>query len=163
MDSEVGKGTTFTIWIPYDQPFTNGNVPQVIDVDKKEQIESSRKANILVVDDDLYIGDLIRDSLKDQGHNVIVVDNGEEAIELFKENHFDIAFIDYMLPGVTGLEVIRKARSDNPQTALILITGSVTSYIAEEAVAEGATSFLQKPFTFEQIRNVVATAIGQFN
>jgi len=163
VDSELGKGTTFTIWIPYDQPFTNGNVPQVIEVDEKEQIESARKANILVVDDDLYIGDLIRDSLKDQGHNVVVVDNGEEAIELFKENHFDIAFIDYMLPGVTGLEVIRKARSVNPQTALILITGSVTSYIAEEAVAEGATSFLQKPFTFEQIRNVVATAIGQYN
>ncbi|MGI9554202.1 MAG: response regulator [Thermodesulfobacteriota bacterium] len=163
VDSELGKGTTFTIWIPFDQPFTNGNVPQVIDINQNEQIESSRKANILVVDDDLYIGDLIKDSLKDQGHNVIVVDNGEEAINLFKENHFDIAFIDYMLPGVTGLEVIRKARSDNPQTALILITGSVTSYIAEEAVAEGATSFLQKPFTFEQIRNVVATAIGQYN
>ncbi|MGI9533635.1 MAG: response regulator [Thermodesulfobacteriota bacterium] len=163
VDSEIGKGTTFTIWIPFDQPFTNGNVPQVIDINQKEEIESARKANILVVDDDLYIGDLIKDSLKDQGHNVIVVDNGEEAINLFKENHFDIAFIDYMLPGVTGLEVIRKARSDNPQTALILITGSVTSYIAEEAVAEGATSFLQKPFTFEQIRNVVATAIGQYN
>lgn len=163
VDSEIGKGTTFTIWIPFDQPFANGNVPQIMDMDKKEQIESARKANILVVDDELYIGDLIRDSLKDQGHNVTVLNNGEEAIEKFKEHHFDIAFVDYMLPGCTGLEVIKRIRGHNPHTSLILITGSVNSSIAESAVAEGATSFLQKPFTFDQIRNVVSTAIGQYN
>lgn len=163
VDSEIGKGTTFTIWIPFDQPFANGNVPQIIDMDKKEQIESARKANILVVDDELYIGDLIRDSLKDQGHNVTVLNNGEEAIEKFKEHHFDIAFVDYMLPGCTGLEVIKHIRGHNPHTSLILITGSVNSSVAESAVAEGATSFLQKPFTFDQIRNVVSTAIGQYN
>ncbi len=163
VDSEMGKGTTFTIWIPFDQPFTNGNVPQIIDMDQKEQIESARKANILVVDDELYIGDLIRDSLKDQGHNVTVLSNGEEAIDKFKEHHFDIAFIDYMLPGCTGLEVIKQIRGHNPHTSLVLITGSVNSAVAEAAVAEGATSFLQKPFTFDQIRNVVSTAIGQYN
>jgi len=163
VDSEIGKGTTFTIWIPFDQPFANGNVPQIMDMDKKEQIESTRKANILVVDDELYIGDLIRDSLKDQGHNVTVLNNGEEAIEKFKEHHFDIAFVDYMLPGCSGLEVIKRIRGHNPHTSLILITGSVNSSVAESAVAEGATSFLQKPFTFDQIRNVVSTAIGQYN
>jgi len=163
VDSEIGKGTTFTIWIPFDRPFTNGNVPQVNDADHKEQIGSARKANVLVVDDELYIGDLIRDSLKDQGHNVTVLNNGEEAIEQFKENHFDIAFIDYMLPGCTGLDVIKSVRGHNPQTSLILITGSVNSSVGEEAIAEGATSFLQKPFTFDQIRNVVSTAIGQYN
>ncbi len=163
VDSEIGKGTTFTIWIPFDQPFSNGNVPQIIDMDKKEQIESTRKANILVVDDELYIGDLIRDSLKDQGHNVTVLNNGEEAIEKFKEHHFDIAFVDYMLPGCSGLEVIKRIRGHNPHTSLILITGSVNSSVAESAVVEGATSFLQKPFTFDQIRNVVSTAIGQYN
>ena len=163
VDSEIGKGTTFTIWIPFDQPFANGNVPQIMDMDKKEQIESTRKANILVVDDELYIGDLIRDSLKDQGHNVTVLNNGEEAIEKFKEHHFDIAFVDYMLPGCSGLEVIKRIRGHNPHTSLILITGSVNSSIAESAVVEGATSFLQKPFTFDQIRNVVSTAIGQYN
>ncbi len=163
VDSEIGKGTTFTIWIPFDQPFANGNVPQIMDMDKKEQIESARKANILVVDDELYIGDLIRDSLKDQGHNVTVLNNGEEAIEKFKEHHFDIAFVDYMLPGCSGLEVIKRIRGHNPHTSLILITGSVNSSVAESAVVEGATSFLQKPFTFDQIRNVVSTAIGQYN
>ncbi len=163
VDSEIGKGTTFTIWIPFDRPFTNGNVPQVNDADHKEQIGLARKANVLVVDDELYIGDLIRDSLKDQGHNVTVLNNGEEAIEQFKENHFDIAFIDYMLPGCTGLDVIKSVRGHNPQTSLILITGSVNSSVGEEAIAEGATSFLQKPFTFDQIRNVVSTAIGQYN
>ena len=163
VDSEMGKGTTFTIWIPFDQPFTNGNVPHVIDVDQKVQIESARKANILVVDDELYIGDLIRDSLKDQGHNVTVLHSGEEAIEKFKEHHYDIAFIDYMLPGCTGLDVIKSIRGYNPHTALVLITGSVNSTVAEAAVSEGATSFLQKPFTFDQIRNVVSTAIGQYN
>lgn len=163
VDSEIGKGTTFTIWIPFDQPFSNGNVPQIMDMDKKEQIESTRKANILVVDDELYIGDLIRDSLKDQGHNVTVLNNGEEAIEKFKEHHFDIAFVDYMLPGCSGLEVIKRIRGHNPHTSLILITGSVNSSVAESAVVEGATSFLQKPFTFDQIRNVVSTAIGQNN
>ncbi|MEE9193952.1 MAG: response regulator [Thermodesulfobacteriota bacterium] len=163
VDSEIGKGTTFTIWIPFDQPFSNGNVPQIMDMDKKEQIESTRKANILVVDDELYIGDLIRDSLKDQGHNVTVLNNGEEAIEKFKEHHFDIAFVDYMLPGCSGLEVIKRIRGHNPHTSLILITGSVNSSVAESAVVEGATSFLQKPFTFDQIRNVVSTAIGQYN
>jgi DNA-binding response OmpR family regulator len=163
VDSELGKGTTFTIWIPFEQPFANGNGSQVINIDPKEQIESARKANILVVDDELYIGDLIRDSLKDQGHNVTVLDNGEEAIEQFKENHFDIAFIDYMLPGCTGLDVIKSVRGHNPQTSIILITGSVNSSVAEAAIAEGANSFLQKPFTFDQIRNVVSTAIGQYN
>ena len=134
-----------------------------MDMDKNEQIESTRKANILVVDDELYIGDLIRDSLKDQGHNVTVLNNGEEAIEKFKEHHFDIAFVDYMLPGCSGLEVIKRIRGHNPHTSLILITGSVNSFVAESAVVEGATSFLQKPFTFDQIRNVVSTAIGQYN
>ena len=163
VDSDLGKGTTFTIWLPYDQPFTNGSSrSQVIDVgDDAKQIQSARKANILVVDDEPYIRDLIKDSLKDQGHNVVTISNGEEAIEVFKENHFDVAFIDYMLPGCTGLDVIKSIRPHNPQTILILITGSVNSYIAEQAITEGATSFLQKPFTFDQIRNAVSAAIGQ--
>ena len=92
-----------------------------------------------------------------------MLNNGEEAIEQFKENHFDIAFIDYMLPGCTGLDVIKSVRGHNPQTSLILITGSVNASVAEVAIAEGANSFLQKPFTFDQIRNVVSTAIGQYN
>lgn len=163
VDSIIGKGTTFSIWLPYDQPLSNGNVSQVIDIDDKEQLESARKANVLVIDDELYIRDLIRDSLKDQGHNVTTVDNGEEAIELFDANHFDIVFVDYMLPGCSGLEVIKKIKPNNPQTTMILITGSANAYIVEEAMAEGATSFLQKPFTFDQIRDAVSTSIGQFN
>lgn len=162
VNSEVGEGTTFTIWFPYNEPFSaETSVKTTNGTDRKESIESARKASVLVIDDDEYVRDLIRDSLTGHGHNVVTVESGKEGVELIKSAYFDVAFVDYVLPDQSGLEILRDIKSNNLGTMIVIISGSENIKGAEQAIAEGADSFVQKPFKVNEIYEIVSSAMGQ--
>jgi|GEM_PF-625412 len=161
VNSKIGEGTTFTIWFRYQEPFSR-DTGAISKKDKKtpDAIDSARKASVLVVDDDEYVRNVIKDSLTGHGHHVVTVENAKEGVELIKNAYFDVAFIDYVLPDFSGLQVVREIKSNNIGTMIIIISGSENIKGAEQAMAEGANSFLQKPFKVEEIYKIVSSAMG---
>ncbi|MFC1501944.1 sigma-54-dependent transcriptional regulator [bacterium] len=115
--------------------------------------------NILVVDDD----DIMRDScfqiLRGSNCQVRAAETGDKALELMKKEFFDIVILDLKMPGLSGMEVLKWVKEENPETIVIVITGYATVDSAVEAMKNGAYDFLPKPFTPEELRVIVRRAM----
>lgn len=112
-------------------------------------------AKLLVVDDEKNIRLLLTQCLEDAGYPVTTAVDGEHAIGKVEEEGFDLVLLDMKLPGMDGLQVLRKMRALNPGQLVIMITAHGTIETAVEAMKSGAADYLQKPFTPEEIRAIV--------
>lgn len=112
-------------------------------------------AKLLVVDDEKNIRLLLTQCLEDAGYQVTTAVDGEHAIGKVEEEGFDLVLLDMKLPGLDGLQVLRKMRALNPGQLVIMITAHGTIETAVEAMKSGAADYLQKPFTPEEIRAIV--------
>ncbi len=112
-------------------------------------------ASILVVDDERAIQDSIAWCLRADGHDVRTAPDGEEAMEIMAGQDFDVVISDIIMPGVSGLELLRKARTLHPRTLVVLITAYATVETAVEALREGASDYVLKPFKFDDLRHRV--------
>ncbi len=109
-------------------------------------------ASILVVDDERAIQDTLAWCLRLDGHEVRTAGGGEEAMEIMGSQDFDVVISDIIMPGVNGIELLRKARALHPRTLVILITAFATVETAVEALREGASDYVLKPFKFDDLR-----------
>jgi two-component system, OmpR family, response regulator MtrA len=114
-------------------------------------------ATILIADDDADIRDLVEFKLASLGHDVIAVAHGAAAIDACKESLPDLAVLDVMMPGVTGVEVVRILRADPATVGLpiILLSGRAEQSQIEAALACGATDYLTKPFSPRELASRV--------
>lgn len=113
------------------------------------------KGKILVVDDDKNIRLLLSQCLEGAGYQVVPAVDGEHALRKMAEDRFDLVMLDMKLPGMDGIQVLRKLRSLNPGQTVVMITAHGTVETAVEAMKLGAADYLQKPFTPEEIRAIV--------
>ncbi len=104
------------------------------------------KSRILVADDEANIRKTLSLVLESAGHTVAVARDGDEALELCKQNHPDIAFLDLRMPKTDGLEALAQMRVLSPKTAVVIITAYGTAANAVEAMKLGAVDFVEKPF-----------------
>jgi len=109
-------------------------------------------ASVLVVDDERAIQDTIAWWLRNDGHDVSTARDGEEAMTLMTSRRFDLLVSDMIMPGMSGLELLRKARALHPGTPFVLITAYATVETAVEALREGASDYVLKPFKFDDLR-----------
>ena len=111
-------------------------------------------ATILVVEDEFGITEVLQSALADAGHNVVTAINGKQGLELLKERGPELVILDFMMPVLDGLGMLRAMR-DNPEYRNI--PAILMSSLPESAVTESAsgiyTGFLRKPF---QLREAVA-------
>jgi len=114
--------------------------------------------HILVVDDEKIIRDGSERILTKEGWEVETAENGEQGLELIKRGNFQIILLDLMMPGIRGMEVLKRVREDHPRLIVIVITGYTTIDNAVEAMKNGAYDFIAKPFTPDQLRIVVQRA-----
>lgn len=110
--------------------------------------------NILVVEDDPYIGDLYRTMLPSDGHQVMVVMSGEEVFPL-PRNRFDLVFLDYHLPNENGLVILSKLKEQGWQQPFCMVTIEMDHDIASEAFAKGAAGYIVKPFDHDELRRKI--------
>jgi len=94
------------------------------------------------------------------GHNVVITNDGNNISELINNNHFDIIFLNYTMPGKNGLDVLKEIKLLNENVMVVMITGKSPDEIRDDVIAEGAYSFINKPFTINQIQNTVARILG---
>ena len=114
--------------------------------------------HILVVDDEKIIRDGSERILTKEGWKVETAENGEKGLGLIQQGNFHIILLDLMMPGIRGMEVLKKVRDDYPKLIVIVITGYATIENAVEAMKNGAYDFISKPFTPDQLRIVVRRA-----
>lgn len=117
------------------------------------------KINILVVDDlrnsRLTLGGI----LEDEGHNVVLAENGYQAIEAAKQISFDLIFMDIKMPGINGVQTFREVKKINPQAAVIMMTAYSVEDLIREALEEGAYTVVYKPFDIENIVAIIESAL----
>ena len=114
---------------------------------------------ILVVDDDADIGLLLCDRLQAMGHEVRGAADGEAALAEIRKDLPSLVFLDIEMPKINGLEVLRRIRKDWPELPVIVMTAYGTIARAVEAMKEGASDFISKPFEMEQLKTAIAKAL----
>lgn len=116
------------------------------------------RGNVLVIDDDESMRLACAQTLEQGGFAVVMASNGEEALEKTRRESFDVALLDLMMPGIPGMEVLKRLKQDSPDLLVIIITGYATIESAVEAMQRGAYNYLAKPFTPEALTKIVGKA-----
>jgi len=119
----------------------------------------SLKAKILVIDDELVVLKSCHRILSEEGYAVQTVQTGVEGLQRLKNEKFDIILTDLMMPEISGMEILKRTMESYPGTIVIMITGYSTVQTAVEAIKLGATDYIPKPFTPDELLNAVNKAL----
>lgn len=118
-----------------------------------------RKKNLLFVDDDAEMRELVKDFFQTEGYRISFAENGKEALRLIDETEYDAVITDLRMPEMDGLDLLHEIRTKEPVLPVILITAFGTIETAVEAIKEGATNFIPKPFKLNTFKTIVDKAI----
>jgi DNA-binding NtrC family response regulator len=114
-------------------------------------------ANVLLVDDEEQFLQVLSERLTNRGLHVISVTSGEEAVAQVENNNFDAIVVDLAMPGINGIETMKKIKEKRSDLEIIILTGHATVKTGIEAMKLGAEDFLEKPVDLnvllEKIRN----------
>jgi CheY-like chemotaxis protein len=117
---------------------------------------------ILVVDDEEHIRRVMRMTLEAAGYEVGEAPDGPRGLEAFRDGSaWDAVLLDQRMPGMDGLETLRRMKGRRADTRVIMITAYASIELAVDAMKLGATDFVRKPMTPETVRNAVAAALGR--
>lgn len=121
------------------------------------------KIHILVVDDEEIMRDSLSEWLREDGYEVVAVEDGPKTIEKVKERHWSILLVDLKLPGMDGIEVMKEARKIQKGVPVIIITAYATVDTAVQAMKEGAYDYIVKPFDPEEMSLTIRKIIDHQN
>ncbi len=127
----------------------------------KEKLEMN--ANILIVDDEVTIRKALEKFLTGLGYKVFTADTGDAALKLAGQEVIDLALVDLVMPGMDGVELIRKLKSQDSKLVCIVMTAFGTITSAVEAMKAGAYHYLTKPFELDDIASLVQTGLEHKN
>jgi DNA-binding NtrC family response regulator len=117
------------------------------------------KHRILVVDDEVTVCKSIRQVLVREDCEVDMALSGEDALRLDAERPYDVLIVDLMMPGLSGLDLLKSLKAKNPKARVIMVTGYPTMRNTLQAMQLGAMDFLPKPFLPTTLRSLVAKAL----
>ena len=106
-----------------------------------------KEMKILLIDDDKWIRDSLSLFFEYEGCHFLALETAEEAMEALKMHNYDIIIVDYKLPGMDGLEFLKRIHESHPDTRKILITAYRNEEVVSEAIRMGVQDFIEKPFT----------------
>lgn len=115
--------------------------------------------NILLVEDEVSVGALINKSLRESGHTVSVAPDGNIGLEMAVKNEFDVLILDIMLPGINGLELCKRLRSNKIQTPILMLTALGSTENIVNGLDNGADDYLVKPFKLAELEARIRSII----
>ena len=114
-------------------------------------MEKEMEAKVLLVDDEQDFLETLSSRLEMRGLKVSAVTSGEQAITEAKEQEYDAIVVDLSMPGIDGLETLKRIKADNPNAEIIMLTGHGSVASGVEAMKLGAGDFLQKPVELSEL------------
>jgi DNA-binding NtrC family response regulator len=149
------------------KPFRIGVVEELIqktllhrDVDAAHHMPGRKK--ILVVDDEPDVVSTLIESLEALGYRAKGARNGKEALKAIKTENFDLVISDIRMPEKNGIDLLRDIKTENPELPVVIITGYTLAYPSEQAIREGADGYIAKPFRINQIDELLAKILYNF-
>lgn len=118
-------------------------------------------ARILVVDDSPGTREVLERNLRAEGHEVVSAANAAAAIDILNQGPVDLVVTDLRMPGADGMELVRHVRDHHRNTGVVMVTGFATVGGAVSAMREGVDDYLAKPFSDEELRHAVRTALDK--
>jgi DNA-binding NtrC family response regulator len=113
---------------------------------------------LLLIDDDAELRSDMSSYFSRQGHSVEQCESGEQGLDLLERRTFDVVVLDLMMPGMSGLDVLKELQSRNAECEVVVLTGEATVEAAVEAMKLGAREFLTKPISFKELDRLVRKA-----
>ena len=115
---------------------------------------------ILIVDDEIVVCDLLKDFLTLKGYEVYTASDGYTAINKVKEVCPHLVLLDIVMPGISGIKVLKEIKKLNPKTGVIMITAVPDQGTITESIDLGAYDYITKPMDLNYVENVVMIAIN---
>lgn len=115
-----------------------------------------RKLRVLITDDSKLLRKKLRQELEAMNCEVIEAKNGKEAVMINLQEKLDCVFLDIVMPEVGGIEALQVIKEVNPDLQVVMLSSAGTPQKLMETLKMGASEFIQKPYTTEQIRKTVA-------
>ena len=123
----------------------------------------SKKIRLLIVDDEDIVRESLCDWLSSIGYKVLTAKCGEEALRIIKQKKVKIMIADLIMPGMNGIELMKKARTIIPTISTVIITAHGTIQTAIAAIREGAYDYIQKPFCPEKVELLIRNLVEHHN
>ncbi len=153
VSSQEGKGTAFRVTLPpfsmSDEELRGGDSEGV----------PPRSAKVLFIEDDQAAREVYEEFLAVHGHDVVAVETGKQAIDLFDDGRFDLVITDLSMPGMSGLEVARLIKSLNGEVPVILLSGWASQLDRKKAQDAGVDQILTKPCPMKKLLEAVNQAV----
>jgi DNA-binding response OmpR family regulator len=121
----------------------------------------SAKPKILVVDDDIQVCGFLTELLEMNGFDVVAAHDGPDAVRRVKEMRPRIVLLDYMLPGMSGIQVLTEIKKFDPQVGVIMVTGFEVAELMNETLRAGAYDYITKPIDMVYFDGVVMEMIKE--
>jgi len=116
---------------------------------------------ILVIDDEPAVVDILVTCLREEGYGALGAETSDEGLKLAILSRPELVLLDIALPGMTGIELLKRIRSIMPTTRVIMVSGNTDPVLAREALELGALAYVDKPFDFAYLKRVIAMALGE--
>ena len=156
-ESRLGEGATFFV----ELPIVIGT-EQLKPTEPTVESERVAGARILVVDDEPIVQQLLSEILSEEGHKVVLIDNGNDALEKLGSEDFDVILLDIKLPGKSGIEIyqhLQKAAKSLVRK-VVFITGDVMNKDTTAFLSRTKASYISKPFDVEQLKNNIYSVLS---
>jgi two-component system response regulator PilR (NtrC family) len=115
---------------------------------------------VLVIEDDETVRDVLRSFLGQKGFDVTLAHNGEAGLDLLRVEKFDLIFTDLVMPGISGMEVLKKVVASKIAIPVVVMTAFGTVQTAVEAMRIGAFDYITKPFNLDELMIVLDKALS---
>jgi two-component system OmpR family response regulator len=116
---------------------------------------------LLLVDDEVEFLEPMAARLARRGISCSVAESGAQALSFLSREHFDCAVVDVKMPGMDGLELLRRMRRDYPNTAVILLTGHASVELGVQGIELGAFEYLMKPVELDELLDIIRRAVPE--
>ena len=120
----------------------------------------SKMKNVLVVDDDAAVRQVLVDFVEANGYRAKGVEDGRKALRVVKTLKPQIILLDILIPGMSGIETLRRLRHEAPETAVIMISAQTDHDVAVQALDLGAYDYIVKPLDYEYLKWVLLTKMA---
>ena len=116
-----------------------------------EQEYNYSKENLLIVDDEIDVGKGVKDLLLNLGFKANFLSNGKDALQELRDGKYTFLITDIVMPELNGIELIKRAKRENPLISVIAMTGYFKDYTYMDVVHAGASDFISKPFRIDEM------------